>query len=249
MRIAYSNLVDDATLTASSEDSRYPVENVQNQRLGKPWRTLVATGVTCVVNLGSALDVTTIAIAGHAFTGSAAVTIEANASDSWGSPSFSTSLTILDGVILKFLAAAQTYQYWRFVIGDDGATVDYLDIGRLWLGEYIQLTPSSTYDFKVSKKRSDMVSYGRGRQKFATIGVGWREFDLSFRSMEGTALTEVQTMYDSVGKHSSIIFCNFDSLRDYELVEPCYCSIENDIEFGHARYQRYDWSLRLTEDK
>ncbi len=250
MRIAYENLTDSATApTALTEDLLYPATNVQNQRLAKRWRSTSATVQTVIIDLGSAKDVDTIAVLGHSLTTSAVVSIDANATDSWGGPSFTTSLTALTGPILKYLAAAQTYQYWRFNLSDASAASNYVEAGRLWLGTKIAIDPSSLYNFTVSKRRSDTVTYGRDRQKYATEGVGWRHFSLSFPKTGGSALTNVLTMFDAVGNHSSLIFSNFDTTRSYDIVEPCYCSIVGELTFAHARAQKYTWSLELEEDR
>ena len=250
MRIAYDNLIDAATApTALTEDLLYPIENVQNQRLSKRWRSTAATSQTVVVDLGSAQAVDTVAILGHSLTTSAVVSIDAHSSDSWGSPSWTTSLTALTGPILKYLAAAQTYQYWRFNLSDASAATTYIEAGRLWLGTKIAIDPSSLYNFSVTKRRSDTVTYGRDRQKYATEGVGWRSFSLSFPKTGGSALTNVLTMYDTVGNHSSMLFCNFDTTRSYTIVEPCYVSIVGDINFNHSRAQKYTWGVELEEDR
>jgi len=250
MRIAYTNLIDAGSApTTSTEDLLYPEENLHNQRLAKRWRSTDPSAQTIVCNLGSAQAVDTIAIMGHNISASATLTIEAGTADSWGSPAFTTSLTYNTAAVLKFLAAAQTYQYWRFTI-DDGSNSDgYVEVGRFWLGTYLALDPSSLDSFTVTKTRSDTVGSGRDFQKFATQGVGRRIFSLQFPWTSGTSLTAIQTMYDTVGNHSSMIFCNFDSLRTYVLVDPCYVSIEGDINFQHQGYQHYTWGLTLSEDR
>ena len=250
MRIAYTNLIDAGSApTTLTEDLLYPEENLQNQRLAKRWRSTDPSAQTIVCNLGSAQAVNTIAILGHNISSAATLTIEAHTSDSWGSPSYTTSLTYTAGAILKYLSAAQTYQYWRFTV-DDGSNADgYVEVGRFWLGDYISIDPSSLYGFTVTKRRSDQVVYGRDRQKFATEGVGWRRFSFSFPRTGGTALTNVLTMIDTVGAHGSVIFSNFDSIRTYEIVEPCLCSIVGDVTFSHARFQKYRYSMVLEEDR
>ena len=250
MRIAYTNLIDSGSApTALTENSAYLTSSLQNQRLAKTWRSTSPTAQTIVCNLGSALAVNTIAVLGHNLSGSAAVTVEAHASDSWGAPSFTTSMTYNSAAILKFLASNETYQYWRFTLDDATNSDGYVEAGRIWLGTYLTIDPSSLLNFTVIKRRSDTVVYGRDRQKYATEGVGWREFNLSFPRTSGTALTSVLTMYDTVGNHSSVIFCNFDTSRAYEIVEPCYCSIVGEMDFRHTRHMRFDWSLTLEEDR
>jgi len=250
MRIAYTNLVDTATApTALTTDLLYPVANLQNQRLSKRWRSTAATAQTVIVDLSAATAINTLGIVGHTFTSAATITVDGNATDSWGSPTFTTSLTYNAGVILNYLASAQTFRYWRFTIDDASAASGYVEAGRLWLGTYLTIDPSSTLGFTVTKARSDTVVYGRDRQKYATEGVGWRRFSLSFPRTGGTALTAIQTMYDAVGNHGSVIFCNFDSDRSYQLVDPCYCSIVGEIGFQHTRSMKFGWSLELEEDR
>ncbi len=54
MRILYSNLWDLYTLTESQEDANYPVENTQDTRLVKTWRTSTASATSVVLAAGSA---------------------------------------------------------------------------------------------------------------------------------------------------------------------------------------------------
>jgi len=251
MRIAYINLIDSGSApTALTADLLYPVANMQNQRLSKRWRSTSPTAQTIVVNLGSAQAVDTVAILGHNLSGSAAVTIEAHTSDSWGTPALSAiTLTYDAGAILKYLTAAQTFQYWRFILDDPNNTDGYVEVGRPWLGEYLAIDPSSLDSFTVTKKRSDTVTYGRDRQKYATEGVGWRQFDLSFPRTGGTSLTSILTMVDTVGNHSSLIFSNFNELRTFEIVEPCYVSLTSDVAFQHTHFMKFTYNLTLEEDR
>ena len=251
MRIAYTNLIDAASApTCLTTDLLYPAANIQNGRLSKRWRSTSPTAQTVVVNLGSAMSVDTIAILGHNLSTSSTLTIEAHTSDSWGTPALSAvTLTHSTSAVLKFLSASQSYQYWRFTLDDATNSDAYVEAGRLWLGEYLTIDPTSTVAFTVTKLRSDTVAYGRDRQKYSTEGVGWREFNLSFPRTNGSVLTAVQTMYDTVGNHGSLLFCNFDSLRTYPLVEPVYCSIVGEIAFRHTRYMKFEYGIALEEDR
>jgi hypothetical protein len=250
VRIAYDNLIDSATApTALTEDILYPIENVQNQRLAKKYRTTDLTAQTVVVDLASAQDVDTIAVLEHNMTASSSTTIEAHTADSWTSPSFTTTLTYNSGPILKYLSSAESYRYWRFTFDDQTNTDGYIAMGRLWLGTYLTIDPSSLLNFSVTKKRSDTVTYGRDRQKYATEGVGWRSFRLSFPRSSQAMVESLLTMIDTVGAHGSVIFSNFDTDRSYTIVEPCYCSVVGEVTFRHTRRMRFEYSLELEEDR
>lgn len=249
MRIAYTNEIDSAdSITSSTYLSGYSVSNVQNQRLGVEWKSDTTTAQTVTIGFNSSTSnpIKTAAIIGHNITTACTVTLQANQTDAWGAPSLSTAMTVLDdnALILTFFASAQNYKFWRFSFSGQAS----LEIGRLWLSSYIDVDPSSTLGFTVTKRRSDNVGHGKNRQKYATIGNGWRAINLSFPRTGGTALNNILTMYEAVGRHSSFIFCNFDSIRTYPIVEPMYSSISNDLGFTHTRYMKFEYSLQIEEE-
>jgi len=255
MRIAYTNLIDSlssASILASSEDSSYPVTNVQDQRLTKEWHSEDATSHTVVIDLGATTSCAIFAVLSHNLSTAGTVTVVGNddiaSGLTWVTSGESSAQTITynAGVMLSFVSPIVN-RYWKFTFS--GQMQNGIQIGRLWIGNYITISPSSLDDFQVSKKRSDIIVYGRGRQKYASVGHGWRRFELSFPKTNGSVLSAIQTMYDTVGNHSSFIFCNFDTIRGYELVEPCYCSIDGDLAFGHSGNQYYTYSLALEEDR
>jgi len=212
------------------------------QRLGSE------TQVPSLVSLGSGIVIAGTGATGQIYKSELYITIMGNAVNSWTAPSVIETLSWNEGAILKFITDAH-YQYWRFSIANSSNSNGYVQIGRLWLGDYITIDPSSLLDFKVIKKRSDQVIYGRNRQKWANIGVGWRQFTFNFPPTQEATLQLIQNMYDTVGNHSSFIFCNFDTIRDYKLVEPCYVSINGDLTFSHDNRMKFTYQLIMEEDK
>jgi hypothetical protein len=255
MRIAYSNFIDalsSSSILASSEDSSYPVTNVQDQRLTVKWYSEDATTHTVVIDLGATAACSIFAVLSHNLVSGGTVVVNGNddiaSGLTWVTSGQSSTQTITynAGIMLSFVSPISN-RYWKFTFS--GQTQNGIQIGRLWIGDYINISPSSLNDFSVEKKRDDIIVYGRNRQKYGSVGNTWRRFNLSFPKTNGTMLSSIQTMYDTVGNHSSFIFCNFDSLRTYELVEPCYVSIDGDLSFNHVGRQYYTYSLALEEDR
>lgn len=255
MRIAYNNLIDagsSASIVASSEDISYPVENAQDQRLTTKWHSddSLASAHTVVVDLGATTSCAIFAVLAHNLATAGTVTVNGNDDIASGltwvasGQSSTQTLTYNAGPMLSFISPISN-RYWKFTFASQPSAIQ---VGRIWVGNYIDISPASLDDFTVTKKRDDNVVYGRGRQKYASPGQGWRSFDLSFPRTAGTTLTAIQTLYDTVGKHTSFIFCNFNSLRTYPLVEPCYCSIADDIGFSHSSRQFYTYRIILEED-
>ena len=94
-----------------------------------------------------------------------------------------------------------------------------------------------------------MVTFGKNRQKYATPGEYWRQFEVNFPPTGGSMLTAIQTMYDAVGNHSSFIFTNLDTDYTYPIVYPCYVSLNGDLDFQHDKYMRFSYGLRMEECK
>jgi hypothetical protein len=249
MRIAYKNKIDDllaSQVTALTENVLYPIENVQDQRLSVKYQTDGASIQSVIFNLGVATTVTVAAILGHDIPSGTTCIIQGNGTNVWTSPSVNETFTVSASTesILKFFTGG-SYQYWRFYFT---TVISAINIGRLWLGEYITIDPSSLLDFNITKMNDDNVTFGKGRQKFATRGIGWRKFELNFPDTNYSMIKKIEDMYDEVGKHSSLLFCNFDTIRNYQIVEPCYCSIEGDLQLKHSRSMKFSYSLVLEEN-
>lgn len=148
----YNNLLDLATLTESSEASGFPAENVQHPFRTKVWQTAGITPGTAnlVIDHGAATAVDCIALAGYNWTSApGTLDLEFNATDSWGSPSHTESLTwaaspTVNGnkaCIIKTFAS-QSYRYNRLNVVY--ATGDW-DLGRIFLGEYFEPTKNYLY--------------------------------------------------------------------------------------------------------
>lgn len=132
----------DATVTASAEDAAYPAVYLCSEDPAEPAK-LTTTSGWWVVDLGSAAAVLAVALIYQYLDAGLTVAIQANASDSWGAPAFSTSLTIpakrKDGPsyqhwtrnVLEVLSATQTYRYWRLLIS--GTNSQEVVVGRLLL--------------------------------------------------------------------------------------------------------------------
>jgi hypothetical protein len=249
MRIAYNNFIDDIDslrIVATSEESNFPIANVKIQRLAVKYTSKSPSAQSIIIDLESAREVNTMAIIGHNISTSATIILSANSSNTWPG-AVTETISVNKNMILKFFSS-HTYQYWKIDIDDPTNTDGYISIGRIYLGDYITVDPSSVLDFNITKKRDDNITYGRGRQKFSSVGTGWRKFTMQFPSTNYAMVKKIEDLTDKVGLHTSFIFCNFDTNRDFQIVEPCYCSLSKEITFNHEKNMKFKYSLELEED-
>jgi len=204
-------------------------------------------------------DVNTLGILGHNISPEADITVALNDFDEWnysdgsGSNIVQNTMTWNEDNILTFLSSVTKRQYAKFTINDPNNDDAQIKIGRIWVGDYMTIDPSSLLDFTVTKKNSDRTIYGINRQKWADEGVDWKRVELSFPRMTAKGTTsmvqKMERMIEDVGRRNSVIFCNFDTNRDYTIVEPLYCSMPDDTTFRHTRNQKYGFRIVFEEDK
>jgi len=272
MRIISENYADSITLVPSNVDAAYPITNVQDQRLSTKFHS-TTTSVYITVNTASVeSEPLAIALLGHNLTSSATVVFQLSEFADFSTVA-SQIMTWNEGIILKFIDESSmpaelltetgvelltetgdelwqwyNYIYNRFYISDATNPDGYISLGRVWVGPYLNITPSSLLDFGVTLKNSDTNIYGKDRQKFSLPGVVWRKFDLTFPPTETAMIDKILDLIDYAGRFRSLIFCNFDEIRDYQIVEPCYVSITDDIGFTHEEQMKFSYGLTLEED-
>lgn len=133
-------LAEPTSETPSSEDSSYLWENAANYGALKiHYRALVQTEVTIVCNFGAAQSLVGLMLEDVNF---ASVTIEGNATDSWGSPSFSESFTISKNPEIQrynvwCALTSFNYQYLRIKIPTQ-SPLDLLSVFRIGRRTFIE---------------------------------------------------------------------------------------------------------------
>ncbi len=249
MRIIYNNLWDLYTLTESQEDANYPVENTQDVRLAKVWRTSTASGLTTVVldaGTGSTITCDACAVIKHNFSGSSITVIRGNETNSdWGSSGFLQGMVYREGIMVSFFTSSETFRFWRFAFNDTTNSDGYLEIGRLFLGTYLQVDPSSLVEFPEKHVRNDRQAFSKSNQFYADQGSGWQELKYKFVNTNDTMKGKIVTMWNLNGKHTPLLLMNYDT--SFSVIEPLYCAIIKDITFGHLLHDRWEYNFDLRE--
>lgn len=190
MRLMLNNLADDATLTATGAHANYPATNIQHPHLSRYCRS-DGTSLVIVFDLGSAQDITTFILAGHNISDSATVTLEANSSDSWVGAPFSETITDNYKVICEYFTEI-TYRYVRLSISDASNPDGYVKLGRVYIGEYLQM-PYMDKIFDLPRKTNTQIKVSSGRQSFSNIGEEWIEFQCTLVGISAKKRASMET--------------------------------------------------------
>ena len=171
--------------------------------------------INIVMDLSSAKSFDSFIIADHNLSSGATITLEANASDSWGAPTFSEVITWSSGTILHYLSSSQSFRYVRLVIADAGNADGFIKLGELFLTPYLELSrtfqmihPRTTqYNIDTSRNK-----YGIARKRFFSKQ---RLFSGAFNYLTAADIVALETMMDSItdseAETLAPIFFNLDS--------------------------------------
>jgi hypothetical protein len=193
------NLIYNSTLTASTVNSQYPVSNLQSDFRTKVWRS-TSNSDNLVIDLGAAQEIDAICLSANWQDGFgvSAVTIEANATDSWGSPAFSTTIT-LDSTYdhaFKVLTSSETYRYWRLVCT---STLGYCELAYIYIGKKTAITTNGL-NYNWNYAQVDQVKTQRtvyGQEYFDDYGTRKEITGASFEVMNTTELDQIFEVFDN----------------------------------------------------
>lgn len=249
MRVLWNNLWDLYTLTESQEDANYPAENTQDIRLVKVWRTQTASAATIAIDAGTGLTITcdAAAIIAHNFTASAGICVQGATAPTFAAIAHSANVSYRAGPMVVYMTS-NTLRCWRFSFDETTNPDGYYEVGRLFLGEYLQVDPSSLVEFPQEQIRTDNVIFSRDGQLYADEGICYKQLRYKFEQASNSAKTLIETMWAGsagVGRYKPVLLMNYDT--DFTIIEPLYCSIAEDIVFEHKQHDYFDFSLVLRE--
>jgi len=219
---------DETELSVSSggENPFYPLTNLKHRHALKTFRSSSSVTSVIVMDCQAAVTVNSfLAVASSIGTlDLTAVTIEGNATDSWVSPAFSTTVSDFDyveGKASKFFTA-ETYRYWRLTLT---GTAAFVEVGKLFLGSSVSLdTNNISIGFDFGKDDLSEVSRGRYGQVFIDEITDLETLNGQFQLLNTTEQATIQAMYDYCGKRNPV----------WLMVDPDEGIIANkDVLFGY----------------
>ncbi len=230
MKTVYENKILDATLTATTENINFPLTNLQENQIYKTYRSTAKNAQRIVIDLAS-LKSDYVYLKNYNFTSSVTLRLEANTSDSWGSPAFSETLTYnSEYIILNFTES--TYNYWSLYIDDTTNTNDYIELGLFVLGVGVEL-PGMSPDQIFTDKSDSTASYSRSNQMYGNEEIMYRENKITFPALTFTQRDTLRNIFRAVKNIRPILLIVWEDDLTYE--SPIYCNINKDsIEWGKS---------------
>jgi len=243
MRIFWKNELDKYTLSANSEEGYYPVANVQDYQLAKVYRSTDDTAEWVKVDAGSGNTITATGacILGHNLTNGGTYKIQGNATDSWGSPSLDETFSYDSDIMIETFDSAE-YRFWRFSLADDSNPDTHLEIGRLFLGTYLEFADQPSKDFPLSYEDTSSVEYSITGQAFGDEGIIYKLYNFKYPYWTDTVRKNVVTMIEDIKLVKPVILVPDENNTD-KLV-PVYAKLNDNLSLNHL--VAYAWNGILS---
>lgn len=189
-------------------------------------------------------------IGDYKLSSDAVITVEANATNNWSTPAFSTTLTFdnKNEVALKFFTP-QSYRYWRLVIEDGHNAYGYVELGQCLIGKASDEIIHPALGFKFQQIDTSDVVKNKTLQSFVTNNPKMKvlEFGLDDLSLSETeALLEI---FNTSGV-SIPVYVSLDETESLFTSGFCgvYGRIQQSLTLNHRFQSHFNSSLVITEE-
>lgn len=245
MIILYDNLVEDATITASTENPDYDFTTAFNdKRLSRYGRTTDDDDEWIKFVFAGAVSVSCLCILDHNITSGATIILQGNASDSWGAPTFTQSITsddLFDGIYFKTFAT-QSFRYWRLWIDDASNPDTYIQVSKIFLGTYITL-PGMNLGQIVTTKSNSVATKSVTGQLYGDRRIQPQGAEITFTDVSNTNKVAVQTFALDRDVTECFIVCIWENSLSVQA--PIYCALTELPQFTRSQSNGALWNFSI----
>lgn len=194
------NLIDQSTITASTENALFPVENIVDNRRSKVYRsTSNSDSVVFDFMETSEVDTAFIVADKRSGFGISTIDIEFNGTDTWTSPAATESLLFSDKFGVGFSEFTSTHSY-RFARAVLTSSLGYCEVSKLFLGKKLNIGRGINFNWTYSDKELSVQKKNRYGQIFSDVISRQRVISASMQYLDKDQLDKLFELYDSKGE-------------------------------------------------
>lgn len=253
------NLIDEATLSASSGLPLLPVSQLKNQDVGRVWRTEPATETAYILAvLVEPREIGAIVLAGYTGTSGVTVRVRVSTADPTGVAGDAFDSGVVAGVfdpmwrnIIYILPAPATGSYLRIDVAQAGA--DFLEAGYLMAGPLWIPSVSYQVGFEPSVEDFDQIVTTTAGVDYILEGGSRRRFTAQFVGLTEDELnTQLFRISNVVRRRQPILFISDldttnvgrDSILGRLMSQPRF---PNAFPGGLFSRGYFSWTMELAE--
>lgn len=190
-----NNLIDNSTITASTENLNFPTSNLKDPRRTKVFRTL-SNSDTLILDFQETSEIDSIFIVDEPRNGFGVSTLvfDLNATSNFTSPAYSNSLTFstTHGVGFKSFPI-QNYRFCRLSLS---STLGYCELSKIFIGKAIDLGKGPNFSWSYQDKDLSIVKENRYGQRFVDIITRQKQVNMAFSLLNKDQLDKIFQIYD-----------------------------------------------------
>lgn len=241
------NLVDRSSLSSSSENLLFPISNIKDPRRSKVFRS-TSNSDSVVFDFLETSDVDTVFLISDKRNGFgfSTVTLEFNATDSWGAPAATETVTFSNefGVGFKEFTL-KSYRFCRMVIT---STLGYCEVANLFLGTKLNIVRSINFNWNYRDLELVNQKTNRYGQIFSDIISRQKVINCALSNLNKDQLDEFFKAYDTKGE-SRPLFVQLgcaEMINDYRRFSGMVY-FQDIPTISNQGFNRYSLSLILRE--
>jgi hypothetical protein len=194
-----SNLIDQSTITASTVNALFPASNLKDYRRSKVYRsTTNSDNIVIDFNETSEVDSFFVVADKRAGFGFSTITLEFNATNTWGAPAATESITFSDihGVGFKEFTT-KSYRFCRIVLT---STLGYCELSYVYLGKRMDLGRSISFGWTYKDDELSTKKTNRYGQLFTDVILRQKTISGALRLLDKDMLEKFFAIYDECGE-------------------------------------------------
>lgn len=236
-------LLSGLTITTTSEDSSFSLDNVKNYtNLLRHYRSVTsASDVRIAGTWGGQKALTAIMLNDVNF---ASVTIQGNDTDVWTSPSFSQAFTISKDARVnrrKAYCRLTNFNYTFFSILIPAQTPDDFNVFRIGtlvpVATQIELSqnPNWGYSWNIKTPEPRILNFPSGQSERSSRGnIAWLNLSMNFDPFIKSYENELYTLSRIDNPEHLVIFENFGDVPDTSKCCLCYRDTDLEVAWSHV---------------
>jgi hypothetical protein len=201
IRFHWNNLTDSASaISANTEATGFPVENVQDDRVGKKYRTTGAGAAEYItIDLGAATTITAAAFVGHDFDNTETNIQLRKSNDNFVADNNLVSTFTYSAFTMIVWTTTAAERYWRIAFTKANAA-DIRNIGRVFLGTYFEPTRSQAAEWTRGIVDPSPVARALAGAVYADQREKYFRTRFSLNGLTAADIATARTMFAANGK-------------------------------------------------
>lgn len=250
-RFAYRNWAWESgvVVTASAAATGYPASNLSSPASWKIWRSTATTGDQWVkFDLGSSRAMTGCLLRYFLLHAGGKVTFQANATDSWGSPTISTDFTVPSTSrtrILSLFFNSQSLRWVRIYFTNTATVSQAVELGIAFPTDTVTLPRRIRHGVKISTADLSLNISGPSGQQQTDRRPQRRVFVVDPNDLEAATRDAIIDVVQFVGTHTPFFFVIDDT--DPNFIN--YGRFMGGVDFQHIPLSQDWWTAPFTQQE